>query len=131
MPRDLAEEKEEENVRLNVQNEKSPSVPQSARKSLFGNSRSKSVEHPVVTPNADPIDRPNTRRLSSNQCSIEMSQRYTAAGDSEDVVDDAGRREDLDDIEVQVTSSRSFGLSSSFLRRKKDEYEGEKWVFLG
>lgn len=121
---------EEESVNLNVENEgrnrPPPPVGAISRKSRFSNNRSKSADIAVVGGSSAATEsgiRPKPRRLS-NQFSMEMARRFRCS-EEVDVVDDAGRREDLDEIQVHVNNSRSFGLSSSFLRRKKDEYEGE------
>lgn len=135
MPRDQTEqeEDEEESVNLNVQSNENRNVAQ--RKGLFANNRSRSADYPVgpapgataeSTGGLNVVGRQKPRRLS-NQFSMEMSKRFRCSEEM-DVVDDAGRSEDLDEIQVHVTSSRSFGLSSSFLRRKKDEYEGDNFV---
>lgn len=116
--RDQVAEDEEESVNLNVENR------DRSRKSRFSSSRSKSADIPMGTsPTADSGLRPKPRRLS-NQFSMEMARRLRCSEDV-DVVDEAVRSDDLDEIQVHVTNSRSFGLSSSFLRRKKDEYEGD------
>lgn len=116
--RDQVAEDEEESVNLNVENR------DRSRKSRFSSTRSKSADIPMGTsPIADSGLRPKPRRLS-NQFSMEMARRLRCSEDV-DVVDEAVRSDDLDEIQVHVTNSRSFGLSSSFLRRKKDEYEGD------
>lgn len=118
-PRDQVVEDEEESVNLNVENRGVGS-----RRTRFSSSRSKSADIPMDTsPTTDSGLRPKPRRLS-NQFSMEMARRFRCSEDV-DVVDEAVRSDDLDEIQVHVTNSRSFGLSSSFLRRKKDEYEGD------
>lgn len=119
MPRDNPEDDEEESANLNVKNEHR--TVKSVRKSRFAYNRSKSADNPMGLDNVGESNR-KPRKLS-NQFPMEMAKRIRCS--SEDVVDDAGRSEDLDDIQVHIANSRSFGLSSSFLRRKKDEYEGD------
>lgn len=117
----------EESESLNGENS---GVGVAVRKSRFLSSRSKSADHPVGgggVQNAAAGHKSKPRRLS-NQLSMEMSRRLQCSEEELDVVDDAGalrRGDDLEDIQVHLTNSRSFGLSSSFLRRKKDEYEGD------
>lgn len=125
MPMDL--EEEEASVKLNAEIESAKRGLIAARKSLFTGGRSKSVDNPPgpshrSSSTSERIIGPKPRRLS-NQFSMEMSRCRCSA--DLDVVDDALRNEDLDEIQVHVTNARAFGLSSSFLRRKKDEYEGD------
>lgn len=139
----MEESLEEESVNLNVENERdrqsSASFASAAaarlanRKARFSNNRSKSADHPTaggaVNSGANEGRIAATRRRLSNQYSLEMAKRCRCSEDV-DVVDDAVvRNEDLDEIQVHVANSRSFGLSSSFLRRKKDEYEGKYFDF--
>lgn len=115
---------EEESVNLNFANESITPISNASKQGRFSSSRSKSAD-------TDESGRRTYKpRRLSNQFSIEMAKRCRC-GEDTDVVDDAGRQEDTDEIQVHVTSSRSFGLSSSFLRRKKDEYEGDERYRLG
>lgn len=124
----MDQEEEEASVNLNVEIQSAKRGSITARKSLFSGNRSKSAENPPGpshrgSSTSERIIGPKSRRLS-NQFSMEMAKKIRCSADL-DVVDDALRNEDLDDIQVHVTNARAFGLSSSFLRRKKDEYEGD------
>lgn len=117
----------EESVNLNVDNEKrTPTATSSStRIGRFSYNRSRSEDNATEGGGG----KCRTRRLS-NQISMEMARKFRcSSGDNMDVVDDAVRNEDLDEIQVHVTNARSLGLTSSFLRRKKDEYEGDEWEF--